>query len=59
MKIAQFSFGSTADLHQRGNAEANPQAIDRRTRKHLLREARKAKRARKSLRLSRTRSKAS
>jgi hypothetical protein len=36
--------GSTVDLHQRGVAEANAQAVDRRTRKHLLREARKANR---------------
>ena len=42
MKIAQFWFGSTADLRQSGAAEANPQVIDKRTRKHLLREARKA-----------------
>jgi hypothetical protein len=37
-----IGYGSTADLHQFGAVEANTQAIDPRTRKHLLREARKA-----------------
>ena len=46
MKITQFSSGSAAHLHLLGAAEANPQAIDRRTRKHLLREARKSNRRR-------------
>jgi hypothetical protein len=44
MNIKHFIYtpGSAQDLNQRGAIEANPQATDARTRKHLLREARKA-----------------
>ena len=42
MKIAKLSYGSTDDLRQGGAVEANAQVIDRGTRKHLLRKARKA-----------------
>jgi hypothetical protein len=39
--LKDIDYGSFGDLRQAGAIEANTQVIDRRTRKHLLREARK------------------